>query len=107
MILTNILDANADELSVLISDTIKYSKFFKWTTKPLQGFQLTSDHPVYLFIHSYILCDLVEIFKAHINKQDTIKQLLLPFIYNLHLDIYQCIWKIDITNFIKIEFFFY
>jgi hypothetical protein len=64
-ILLSLLKSNASKLSILIDDTVKYSKLFKWTYKPYNSQTFDNDHPILLLIRNYIPQDLVGIFEAH------------------------------------------
>ncbi|UZO27864.1 uncharacterized protein OCT59_020051 [Rhizophagus irregularis] len=65
--LIDILANNADKHPLLINDSIKYSKTFRW------AFQNEPIHPVVLLLmRSYITRDLVGIFRSHFNTTKAI-----------------------------------
>jgi hypothetical protein len=80
--------------SFFVTFPVTDNPMFRWSIHPLTNFTLSSDHPLYLFLHHYIPRDIVRIFEQHLDNRKLIKSLLIPFIYNLHLDIYQGIWKL-------------
>jgi ribonuclease HI/exonuclease III len=102
-ILLSLLQSNASKPSVLINDTVKYSSLFKWTYKSFDSPIFNDDHPIMLLIRNYIPRDLVGIFEANFRNRHEYKKLLLDFIYNLHLDIYQSIWKIRSDKWVELK----
>jgi hypothetical protein len=94
-ILIKLLEAHTTKLSLLVNDTVKYTRLFKWTYKNFDPtLTLVNDHPIMLLIRNYVPCELTSIFTAHFNRREEYKKILLQFLYNLHLDIYQQIWKL-------------
>uniref|UniRef100_U9UUL7 Uncharacterized protein n=1 Tax=Rhizophagus irregularis (strain DAOM 181602 / DAOM 197198 / MUCL 43194) TaxID=747089 RepID=U9UUL7_RHIID len=79
-----ILTKNADKLSLCISDSVKYSKTFRWAYI----------HPsAVLLLRSYVTNDLYHIFRMHINKIKHIERLLLPFLHENSSYFKINIWK--------------
>ncbi|PKY50670.1 hypothetical protein RhiirA4_467264 [Rhizophagus irregularis] len=86
--LMDLLNAHADKHSLLINDSIKYSKTFRW------AFRNEDLHPAaLLLLKSYVSQDLVGIFRAHFNSIKTIIRFLLPFFYTCSITFKSVIWK--------------
>lgn len=87
--LIELLKKNADKLSLLITDSVKFSKTFRWV------FRNEEIHPVtILMLKSFVTNDIIGIFKSHFNTQKTILRFLLPFIHDCNLMFKTRIWKI-------------
>jgi hypothetical protein len=91
-ILFSILQTHADKLTVLIDNTANYTQLFKWTSRHTNS-SIKNVPALEIFLLNLIPNDLVATFSAHISSQSVIKKLLLPFVYNLQMDIYNTIWK--------------
>ncbi|PKY59604.1 hypothetical protein RhiirA4_482478 [Rhizophagus irregularis] len=86
--LIDLLKLHADKLSLVITDSIKHSKTFRW------AYRSEPIHPVaLLFLKSYITNDLVGIFRPHINTMKSIITLLMPYMHTCSLLIKTEIWK--------------
>ncbi|PKY17509.1 hypothetical protein RhiirB3_430153 [Rhizophagus irregularis] len=87
--LIEIIKRKADKLSLVVSDSIKYSKTFRWS------YRKEPIHPVaLLLLKSYITNDMVGIFRSHFNKASIIIQHLLPFVQECSSLFKSNIWKI-------------
>ncbi|CAB5192257.1 unnamed protein product [Rhizophagus irregularis] len=87
-ILIELLEKNADKLSLLISDSVKFSKTFRW------AFRNEDIHPVaVLMLNSFVTNNIVGIFRSHFNTQKTILRFLLPFIHRCNIIFKFDIWK--------------
>ncbi|CAB4435335.1 unnamed protein product [Rhizophagus irregularis] len=86
--LIKLLSNKADRLSLVVSDSIKYSPTFKW------AYRSDPIHPVaILLLKSYISNDLVGIFRSHINTMKQIVNLILPYMQECSILIKLNIWK--------------
>ncbi|CAB4436858.1 unnamed protein product [Rhizophagus irregularis] len=86
--LIDLLKIHADRLSLVIVDSIKYSKTFRW------AYRSEPIHPVaYLFLKSYITNDLVGILRSHMNSTKSINNILMPYMQICSLMIKMDIWK--------------
>uniref|UniRef100_U9UF10 Uncharacterized protein n=1 Tax=Rhizophagus irregularis (strain DAOM 181602 / DAOM 197198 / MUCL 43194) TaxID=747089 RepID=U9UF10_RHIID len=87
-ILINLLKSHADRLSLVISDSIKYSPTFRW------AYRSEPIHPTaFLLLKSYISNDLLGIFRAHINTMKHIVKLIMPYMHQCSILIKIHIWK--------------
>ncbi|PKY59297.1 hypothetical protein RhiirA4_481908 [Rhizophagus irregularis] len=86
--LINLLNTHADRLSLVISDSIKYSQTFKW------AYRSEPIHPVaLLLLKSYISNDLLGIFRSHINIMKHIIKIIMPYMQQCSILIKVNIWK--------------
>ncbi|PKY62352.1 hypothetical protein RhiirA4_526615, partial [Rhizophagus irregularis] len=86
--LIKLLNTHADRLSLVISDSIKYSPTFKWAI-----YRSEPIHPVaILLLKSYISNDLLGIFRSHINTMKHIVKLILPYMQECSILIKMNIW---------------
>ncbi|PKY59553.1 hypothetical protein RhiirA4_515610 [Rhizophagus irregularis] len=86
--LIKLLNTHADRLSLVISDSIKYSQTFKW------AYRSEPIHPVaLLFLKSYISNDLLGIFRSHINTMKLILKIIMPYMQECSILIKMNIWK--------------
>ncbi|PKY54819.1 hypothetical protein RhiirA4_473838 [Rhizophagus irregularis] len=86
--LIKLLNTHADRLSLVISDSIKYSQTFKW------AYRSDPIHPVaILLLKSYISNDLLGIFRSHINTMKHIVKVILPYMQECSILIKINIWK--------------
>ncbi|CAB5181195.1 unnamed protein product [Rhizophagus irregularis] len=87
-ILIDLLKSHADRLSLVISDSIKYSPTFRW------AYRSEPIHPVaFLLLKSYISNDLLGIFRAHINTMKHIVKLIMHYMHQCSILIKINIWK--------------
>ncbi|PKC05193.1 hypothetical protein RhiirA5_378822 [Rhizophagus irregularis] len=87
--LINLLNKQADKHSLIINDSVKYSKTFRW------AFRNEPIHPAaILLMKSYVTRDLVGIFRSHFNTIKTITTLLLPFIHHCSMTFKSDLWKL-------------
>lgn len=87
-ILIDLLRNHADKLSLVISDSVKFSPTFRW------AYRNEEIHPVaLLLLKSYITNDLVGIFRSHFNTSKTILRLLLPFMHTCSISFKSVIWQ--------------
>ncbi|PKY57390.1 hypothetical protein RhiirA4_478427 [Rhizophagus irregularis] len=87
--LMELLNEHADKHSLLINDSIKYSKTFRW------AFRNEDLHPAaLLLLKSYVSHDLVGIFRAHFNSIKTVKRFILPFLHTCSITFKTVIWKL-------------
>ncbi|CAB4403686.1 unnamed protein product [Rhizophagus irregularis] len=86
--LIDLLKIHADRLSLVIVDSIKYSKTFRW------AYRSEPIHPVaYLLLKSYITNDLVGILRSHMNTMKSINNILMLYMQICSLMIKMDIWK--------------
>ncbi|PKY17906.1 hypothetical protein RhiirB3_430623 [Rhizophagus irregularis] len=86
-----LITSESDSLYALYSDSITRNRIFTWTNKPPQ--HITDIPELHCLLMNFTPISLTYPFTAaKINKNKT-KKLLLQFLYTLHKDIYESIWK--------------
>ncbi|RGB32683.1 hypothetical protein C1646_762619 [Rhizophagus diaphanus] len=86
---------DSDSLYALYSDSIMRCNIFKWTKRPPQHIKNIPD--LHCLLMNYTPLSLTYPFKvASINKRSR-KRLIIKFLFDLHKDIYESIWKLRAT----------
>ncbi|PKY33184.1 hypothetical protein RhiirB3_451909 [Rhizophagus irregularis] len=86
--LIDLLNKHADKSLLLIDDSVKFSKTFRWAYRDEEL------HPVaILLLKSFITNDIIGIFRSHFNSLKSIIKLLLPFIHECSILFKMNIWK--------------
>ncbi|PKY39835.1 hypothetical protein RhiirA4_453093 [Rhizophagus irregularis] len=86
-----IITSESNSLYALYSDSITRNPIFKWTKRPPA--QIADIPELYCLLRNFIPTDLTYPFKAAKINKNTTKKLLLKFIFDLHKEIYEKIWK--------------
>ncbi|PKY57665.1 hypothetical protein RhiirA4_478875 [Rhizophagus irregularis] len=87
--LIELLNTHADKLSLVITDSVKYSKTFRW------AYRSEPIHPVaLLLLKSYISNDLIGILRLHINTMKNIIKIMLPYMQICSIIIKTDLWKV-------------
>ncbi|PKY51827.1 hypothetical protein RhiirA4_469090 [Rhizophagus irregularis] len=86
-----LITSESNSVYALYSDSITRNPVFKWTKKPPQ--QIKDIPELHCLLRNFIPSSLTYPFKAATISKDNIKKILLKFIFDLHKDIYEHIWK--------------
>lgn len=86
-----LITSELDSLYALYSDSITRNPIFKWTKKlPKQILDVPELH---CLLMNFVPSHLTYPFKAVKISKDTTKRILLKFLFDLHKEIYENIWK--------------
>ncbi|PKC61825.1 hypothetical protein RhiirA1_465969 [Rhizophagus irregularis] len=86
-----LITLESNSLYALYLDSITRNPIFKWTKKI--SFQIIDVPELHCLLMNFIPSDLTYPFKAAKISKDTTKRILLKFIFDLHKEIYENIWK--------------
>ncbi|PKY55690.1 hypothetical protein RhiirA4_475331 [Rhizophagus irregularis] len=87
-----LITSESNSVYALYSDSIMRNPIFKWTTKPPQ--QIFDIPDLHCLLMNFVPISLTYPFKAAKINKNTTKRILLKFLYDLHKDIYEQIWKV-------------
>ncbi|POG67801.1 hypothetical protein GLOIN_2v1843361 [Rhizophagus irregularis DAOM 181602=DAOM 197198] len=91
-----IITSESNSVYALYSDSITQNPIFKWTKKPPT--QIADIPELYCLLRNFIPTNLTYPFKAAKISKTITKKLLLNFIFDLHRELYEKIWKVRATK---------
>ncbi|PKY44275.1 hypothetical protein RhiirA4_458517 [Rhizophagus irregularis] len=90
-VLKFLITSNSESLPTLFTDAIRFCRIFSWTNNPPRSI---SDAPdLHYILLNLIPNELIHPFKAAKIGKKLTKKLLITFLFDLHQDIYNTIWR--------------
>lgn len=90
-VLKFLITSNSESLPTLFTDAIRFCWIFSWTNNPPRSI---SDAPdLHYILLNLIPNELIHPFKAAKIGKKLTKKLLITFLFDLHQDIYNTIWR--------------
>ncbi|PKY58950.1 hypothetical protein RhiirA4_481295 [Rhizophagus irregularis] len=87
-----LITSESNSLYALYSDSITRNPIFKWTKRPPQ--QIIDIPDLHCLLMNFIPTSFTYPFKAAKISKETSKKLIMKFLFDLHKDIYEKIWKL-------------
>ncbi|CAB4426635.1 unnamed protein product [Rhizophagus irregularis] len=82
---------NSDRYVALYEVAIKFCDIFNWTERSLMN--ITDNPHLHCLLLNLIPKEIIYPFKAAGIGKDRMKKILINFLYDLHKDIYEAVWK--------------